>query len=617
MNYLEVITELHLWLKKLQVTQKHIVADLNGDNIKFTLFHPIKGIIAVEQTLPEKKFFQSYGIALQIKNKTKDKVEMDVYDFGGIFDPLDKRVQGEHYSTMHFALLSAILYSETKEDSYLDCTSEAMDFHFRTSKDEYYFSNWEYHWDFKNFALVEIYSLLKEVLNDFERRQWEECIKSWRANTHNLTNWNALRAYAYLFRSRLRKSKFDAFKSWKNYQFIRKSQLADGGIADEKGKSSPIQYHLFTVALLHRMYLMRKSEEDLKRFLAGLKFFINFIDPEGDFNYYGRGHEQIFGYGIALYILEAAKLVDVSHCYEYQYWIDKVWNYLLRFKKADGHFPLVLNHRQDQEKYGWYDYHHLTVYNAFLGAWLGLAHILKTEKVLAKDLSSTKTVFFKQSQFVTAGKDEYFLAINGGVSEYLSEASLTFQHLYFKEIGYIYSCPGGPDRQRFGKINVVENVEKNYFAPIALDSDNNWITPALKRGEILTADSDQIKVVLNYGHFLVERTVYLKNRSIVISDDIHFKEYTNFKEFRYFNFPIVIDKFKIEITDGKICLVKKHSEKKVSIKFLKNSFANGKIERLDNIKTAKGLAIVVSLRERGLSFENAEKRIVKYQINRN
>jgi len=613
MNYLEIITGLHAWLQKHQVTQKEIAADFTANKLRFTLSHPIKGSIECEQAYPETKLFQAHGIGLQLlDNKIK------VYDYGGIYDSIDHTVKGEHYSTTHFALLSAILFTETAQEGYLDCARKAIDFHLRTSKDEYFFSAWNYHWDFQNYAFIDTFALLKHSLTEKESKQWIDGLRSWKTNSYILTNWAAMRVYAYLLRSRLLKSRFDTFKAWQNFRLIRRAQLKDGCFLDKHEKSCPIQYHVFTLALLHRIYMIKKSEKIKRRFLNGINFFKNFIDPDGDFNYYGRGHEQIFGYGTALYCLEAAKTMDPANSSEYQCYSDRVWQYLLRFKREDGHFPLVLNNCSDHEKFGWYDYHHLTVYNAFLAVWLGLAHQLKSKKVAAKNLSKRKTIFNKSTQIAIVDKDEYFVVVSAGLFyDYLSEACITFHHLYFREIGWIFSCPGGPSKQKFGKINVVENVEKNVFSPLALDSNNKWIIPSKKIGEIVKADSNQIKAILDYGPFSVERTLTFRNKSITVTDNIDFEKSMHFNEFRYFNFPIVIDKFEIEIETNKITLVEKYSKKKVSVTFLKKSFTNGKIERLDDIKTAKGLAKIVSLREKDFQVNDNEKRIVEFQIERN
>lgn len=614
MSYLEILLDLHEWLKRHQVAQENISAIYKNGNLRYLLSHPTKGIVEVVQNYPESEYFQSCGIGLKIKERNNVKVEIDVYDYGGIFDPIDNRVQGEHYSASHFALLSAILFVETKNDGYLDCAKKAVRFHLSTYKDKYYFASWTYHWDFQNYAFLECFLLLKDYLTEMERKQWLEGIKSWKTNTHDTTNWSAMRAYAFLLRSRLLHSKIDIIKYWRNLRIIKRAQLRDGSLQDKIGKSCPIQYHIFTAAILHRIYQIESSKEIRRRFLSGISYFRNFIDDEGDFNYFGRGQGQIFGYGSALYALEAAKIVDRPNNREYQYFVDKIWNYLLQYKKEDGHFPLTLNNRPDQEKCGWYDYHHLTVYNAFLGAWLGLTHLLRSERVPVKISSRRKTTFYTPSQIAIVDNDEYFLVISGGFCDYISEAGLTFHHLSFREIGWIFSCPGGPSIDEFGKINVVENVERNFFSPIALDSNNKWINPSRKKGKILKADSEQIIVTLDYGPFSVERTVFLNNKSIVINDKIYFQKSMHLKEFRYFNFPVVIDKFRIELLDGKMNIVERDLKKKISIKILKNTFNNSEFETLEMIKTAKGLAQVISLRDREFLIKKYEKRDIEFQI---
>ena len=54
------------------------------------------------------------------------------------------------------------------------------------------------------------------------------------------------------------------------------------------------------------MYLLNGQDKIARKFLNGIEFFMPFVDPDGDFNYWGRGHGQIFGHGAAIYALLAA-----------------------------------------------------------------------------------------------------------------------------------------------------------------------------------------------------------------------------------------------------------------------------------------------------------------------
>src|SRR4030042_6743126 len=166
MDYLEVITDLHKWLGKYQITQKSVTANVEKGRLKFLFLHPTEGYVEVIQDFPDREFFRSHGVGFRIKERNGKKVNIDVYDYGGIYDPIEKRVMGEHYSTSHYALLSAILFNDTRNDEYQDCARMALEFHLNTYKEEYHFPSWDYHWDFQNYSLLESFFLLKDYLSD-------------------------------------------------------------------------------------------------------------------------------------------------------------------------------------------------------------------------------------------------------------------------------------------------------------------------------------------------------------------------------------------------------------------------------------------------------------------
>ena len=83
------------------------------------------------------------------------------YDQGGIRDPLDGRVAGDHYATTHFAWCCALHHAVAPDEELVRAALRAMEFHIRTSRDEYAPGNWSYHWDFNNLASIEAYALLR------------------------------------------------------------------------------------------------------------------------------------------------------------------------------------------------------------------------------------------------------------------------------------------------------------------------------------------------------------------------------------------------------------------------------------------------------------------------
>jgi hypothetical protein len=99
------------------------------------------------------------------------------------------------------------------------------------------------------------------------------------------------------------------------------------------------------------------------------------ILPDGDALHVGRGKGQIFGYGALLYLLEAAAQITGDDTLRAD--ADRVFAFLLRFRRGDGSFPLVLDAdeppdpwRPDASRPGWYDYNRYADYAPFLGVYL-------------------------------------------------------------------------------------------------------------------------------------------------------------------------------------------------------------------------------------------------------
>ena len=83
--------------------------------------------MSVTRKVDGEGIFSHAGIALTTKN-SDDSPLVVVHDHGAIYDPIDGRPQGEHYSTTHFALLSAILFTESQDPSYLESAKSVIKF---------------------------------------------------------------------------------------------------------------------------------------------------------------------------------------------------------------------------------------------------------------------------------------------------------------------------------------------------------------------------------------------------------------------------------------------------------------------------------------------------------
>lgn len=596
------------------------MAPIQDGLANIVLEHPVAGKIEDRIQLPDEGHFRFHGIGLQVVTKHAHQAVLDVYDSGGIFDAIDDLVPGEHYATTHFALLGAILFHEHPDPTLLEPVKLAIDFHLRTSPDEYRLGSWMYHWDFDNYAFLETYRLLKDVLTPKERARWEQGLKQWRENENNsLTNWIAMRAYSARLRYELFHGMTDSWKCWWRLKRVQRAAHADGCYDDFRNCSRPIQYHVFTLALLHRIWLLQRSNALRHRFLAGVRYFIPFIDPEGSFNYLGRGQEQIFGYAVAIYVLEAAQNLDAENAPLYQRLRERLSRHLLRFERG-GVFPLVLNGHDDRERCGWYDYHHFTVYNAFLGVWLALAQQVRQPSA-ASDLAAEATDaqptlhFYQPTKNVIFSNREYFAVFSAGTPEYLSEPGISPAHLWFREVGWVFSCPGGPTLDKYGKIYPAEQIEKNLLAPLARRSAAAWLLPAYREGQILSATPSEVVLCFDYGLFHLKRFVFFEDRRLIVEDKFQFAEKAILEEFRYFNFPIVTDKYKIEIGSGPQLRLLSGSAA-VQVVLLSSDLGEHRFEQLETIKTAKGLAQVVALRKHSFEILPGQENHLRFAIER-
>ncbi|MFQ5649576.1 MAG: hypothetical protein ACE5IY_06505 [bacterium] len=604
-RYLEIAKGIHSWLHNLQVKPETITAEVVQGHIDFKLAHPVSGEIAVRHAAGQ-DVFSANGIALRPLSRSGERVTLEVVDGGGIYDPIDGRVQGEHYSTSHFALLSAILFQETQEESYLSAAKDAIAFHLRTSLSEYQpISEWMYHWDFQNYAFVLTYRLLEESLTPEERQQWKQGLNTWQTNHRNkLTNWAAMRAWAFAERHDLFGGPLDRLKAVWNLRYVARARSRDGCFDDNRRLSRPIQYHIFTVAILHRIHLLWNDTRVKKWFADGLEYFVPFIDPEGDFNYLGRGHEQIFGYGAAIYALEAgykekgdSSLLTLS---------GRLFDYLLRFQRGD-HFPLVLNDRPDEERPGWYDYHHLTVYNAFLGAWLGLTHLLGNPPAKKTTASRTFSWISQPTETAVVSTETYFAVFFGGLPEYLCEPGITLQHLWWKDFGFVFSCPGGPTPDRFGK-HSPDGSEKNLFAPIA-QNGRGWIAPARRASVNFERNGDVVLMRYDCGPYELSRRVQFDRDAILFEDEITFLQELVFDEFRFFNFPVA-DKFKWESPDAtQLKLVS--NDRTLLFEFSENEM---EFEELEIVCSARGRLHTVAKRSLNFRARKGDKRNMRFRI---
>ena len=117
-------------------------------------------------------------------------------------------------------------------------------------------------------------------------------------------NWFPMRWYVNLIRYKWTSDEKFKLACDKCSTDIRAATYKDGFIDDRLpiGLSFNLQYDVATVAVLQ--YLRSNGENiDISVELGAL---LNAVAPDGDINYFGRGTNQIFAWGLWVYLLSSA-----------------------------------------------------------------------------------------------------------------------------------------------------------------------------------------------------------------------------------------------------------------------------------------------------------------------
>jgi len=250
----------------------------------------------------------------------------------------------------------------------------------------------QYHWEFNHYGMLEAGRLEQPL-----RFKHTSC-----------TNWTLLRANVRL------RSGGDASQALQEARAkIKRMQKPSGLILDDPGVKS-FQYHCFSAAMLFEMHQHTLAPDLLEPFLNAVRFIRNFILPDGDTLYVGRGQQQSFGYASLIYILSAAysstgdaRLLDDLH---------KVVKRLASHAHANGSLPLVIGGgpeplphsdtpHHDTRYPGWYAYNNYFDYLPFAGLFLHkAAELLATAPVHQPALHAAQRAY----------RDEDFIKVVAG-----------------------------------------------------------------------------------------------------------------------------------------------------------------------------------------------------------
>lgn len=267
----------------------------------------------------------------------------------------------------------------------------------------------EFHFEFNNYAFLD-YGL------KFNDEKMKALISPLVFKGTSCTNWTLLRANVRLM---LNSSDSIALTEWNEKLSM---QEESGLILDDPGVKS-FQYHCFSAAMLGEIYLKNPNEKLRSSFIKAVSFIRHFILEDGSALYIGRGQQQSFGLGVLVYLLALAYKINQEASLLSE--INVVLNYLEKFKRQDGSFPLVFNGNEprnpqnvkmDREEFcGWYPYNNYFDYLPFFAYFLSkAAELLKDVNESSSEIHVLKSYSDKDFHLIAEKKYAAILSRPGG-----------------------------------------------------------------------------------------------------------------------------------------------------------------------------------------------------------
>ncbi|NQU88052.1 MAG: hypothetical protein HQ541_20075 [Mariniphaga sp.] len=295
----------------------------------------------------------------------------------GLKDPLEGRVIKNGYGNSFYALACLLRYKKTKDSIWKIRALKALNAEINIIKNRAHINKDVFRWEFKNYALIQSYLLIKDELDKKTKSALSKTIISWSNLDSYQTNWLAMRALNYKLRYNVFKKILDSWRSGLDLKLTLRKQTKEGFFPDEFASNS-FQYHAYILALLFQYYELTGDKKVRNAFLKGVEFIKYFISPDGNFNYYGRGKKQIFGYASSIFALAGA--YEITNKIEYAFLAKRVFSYTRKFKG----FPIVLG-TDESKREGWYAYNNKSDYLGFAAVYYFYAgEILKD--VITKEI---------------------------------------------------------------------------------------------------------------------------------------------------------------------------------------------------------------------------------------
>lgn len=374
--------------------------------------------------------------------------------FDRFIDPNDGEEISAHYGATHAAAAFILWGKQTGNEALYNkgiCLLDSILKRWDKSK-----SLPAFHFDFNNLALC----LVEDLVDDEMAARIRETVINTADSNHDTINWLPMRWAVN--KKRIEWTNDDKYASVIVHckETIAKATNADGGVEDRlpHGMSFNLQYDLATVAVLQ--YLRVHGEEiELGKELG---FLLNAVAPDGDINYQGRGTNQIFAWGLWVYLLSSSGQESA---------LEDALGYLApRLGKMLANNNMMLNEWEGKEKYLWWDYHYASVYTAHCLLWLVLA-LQDYGKSSIRPVVPTST----ETGLHIHRSETFFVSWFEGRSEYLAEKGPAIACIWSKKQGMICKGTFAPWQGPFGNKYIYEDVVlKNYCGLLSVKRNKDW-----------------------------------------------------------------------------------------------------------------------------------------------
>lgn len=369
-------------------------------------------------------------------------------------DPNDDEEISAHYGATH-AAAAFIIWGKTINDN--DLYQQGLDLlHSILRRWNYSKTLPAFHYDFNNFAI----SILETFVDKETAKLIQDVVCHTKDSNHDTINWLPMRWFVNSKRMEWTNDR----KYEKNIvccqKKITEATNADGGIEDRlpHGMSFNLQYDLATVAVLQ--YLRVHGETiDLSKELG---FLLNAVAPDDDINYQGRGTNQIFAWGLWVYILSSSGQIT---------FLSKAFDYLEhRLQKMLDCNNMMLNDWEGKDKYLWWDYHYASVYIPHCLLWFVLAFVDKDKGIIypKKPTSDATGLHIYRSE-------NFFVSWFEGRTEYVAERGPSIAVVWSKSQGMICKGIFAPWQGSFGNKYIYEDIVlKNFCGLLELQKNKDW-----------------------------------------------------------------------------------------------------------------------------------------------